>query len=78
MKYLVLGDIHNEYKLFMDAVLYAKEHDLEIISVGDLVDYGPHAKSTIHLARTIATTMNARFIEVIMITKFTGTSKAMM
>ena len=63
MKYLVLGDIHNEYKLFMDAVLYAKEHDLEIISVGDLVDYGPHAKSTIHLARTIATTMNARFIE---------------
>ena len=35
MKYLVLGDIHNEYKLFMDAVLYAKENDLTIISVGD-------------------------------------------
>ena len=63
MKYLVLGDIHNEYKLFMDAVLFAKENDLTIISVGDLVDYGPHAKSTIHLARTIATTMNAKFIE---------------
>ena len=25
MKYLVLGDIHNEYKLFMDAVLFAKD-----------------------------------------------------
>ena len=62
MKYLVLGDIHNEYKLFMDAVLYAKENDLTIISVGDIVDYGPHAKSTIHLARTIAVTMDAMFI----------------
>ena len=63
MKYLVLGDIHNEYKLFMDAVLYAKENNLTIISVGDIVDYGPHAKSTIHLARTIAVTMDAMFIE---------------
>ena len=33
------------------------------ISVGDIVDYGPHAKSTIHLARTIAVTMDAMFIE---------------
>ena len=63
MKYLVLGDIHNEYKLFMDALLYAKENNLTIISVGDIVDYGPHAKSTIHLARTIAVTMDAMFIE---------------
>ena len=63
MKYLVLGDIHNEYKMFMDAVLYADENNLTVISVGDLVDYGPHAKSTIHLARTIAVTKKARFIE---------------
>ena len=63
MKYLVLGDIHNEYKMFMDAVLYAREHSLEIISVGDVVDYGKHAKSTVHLARTIAVSDSARFIE---------------
>lgn len=47
----------------MDAVLYADENNLTVISVGDLVDYGPHAKSTIHLARTIAVTKKARFIE---------------
>jgi predicted phosphodiesterase len=63
MKYLVLGDIHNEYKMFMDAVLYAREKNLSIISVGDVVDYGKHAKSTVHLARTIAVAEGARFIE---------------
>ena len=45
MKYLVLGDIHNEYKLFMDAPLYAKENNPTIISVGDIVDYGPMLKA---------------------------------
>ena len=63
MKYLVLGDIHNEYKMFMDAVLYAREHNLTIISVGDVVDYGKHAKSTVHLARSIAVVDSAIFIE---------------
>ena len=60
---MVLGDIHSEYRMFMDAVLYAKDRNLTIISVGDLVDYGPHPKSTVHLARTIMVTMSARFIE---------------
>ena len=63
MKYLVLGDIHNEYKMFMDAVLFARERNLQIISLGDVVDYGKHAKSTVHLARTIAVIEGARFIE---------------
>lgn len=63
MKYLVLGDIHNEYKMFMDAVLFARERNLEIIGLGDLVDYGKHAKSTVHLARTIAVSDGAKFIE---------------
>ena len=37
MKYLVLGDIHNEYKSLMDAHIYAREYNLTIISVGDVV-----------------------------------------
>ena len=37
-KFLVLGDIHNEYKFFMDASVYAEQNDLHIISVGDVID----------------------------------------
>ena len=62
-KFLVLGDIHNEYKFFMDASIYAEQNDLHIISVGDVVDYGPHATSTIALASTLAKTGKATFIE---------------
>ena len=62
-KFLVLGDIHNEYKFFMDASIYAENHNLHIISVGDVVDYGPHATSTIALASTLSKTGKATFIE---------------
>ena len=62
-KFLVLGDIHNEYKFFMDASVYAEQNDLHIISVGDVVDYGPHATSTIALASTLSKTGKATFIE---------------
>jgi len=62
-KFLVLGDIHNEYKFFMDASIYAEQNDLHIISVGDVVDYGPHATSTIALASTLSKTGKATFIE---------------
>ena len=48
MKYLVLGDIHNEYKSLMDAHIYAQENNLTIISVGDVVDYGPNPVEVIH------------------------------
>ena len=57
-KFLVLGDIHNEYKFFMDASLYAEENDLHIVSVGDVVDYGKHATSTIALASTLSKSLN--------------------
>lgn len=62
-KFLVLGDIHNEYKFFMNASIFAKENNLHIISVGDVVDYGPHATSTIALASTLSKTGKATFIE---------------
>ena len=62
-KYLVLGDIHNEYRFFMDASIYAEKNDLHIISVGDVVDYGKHATSTIALASTLSKTGKATFIE---------------
>lgn len=62
-KYLVLGDIHNEYKFFMDASIYAEEHGLHIVSVGDVVDHGKHATSTIALASTLSKTGKATFIE---------------
>ena len=62
-KFLVLGDIHNEYKFFMDASIYAEQNDLHIISVGDVVDYGAHASSTIALASTLYKTGKATFIE---------------
>lgn len=53
MKYLVLGDIHNEYKSLMDAHIYAQENNLTIISVGDVVDYGPNPVEVIHLMNTL-------------------------
>lgn len=54
--YLVLGDIHNNFKSLMDAYLYAKEKNLVIVQVGDLVDYGPLPQPTIHLAHFLVKT----------------------
>jgi len=63
MKYLVLGDIHNEYKSLMDAHIYAQEHNLTIISVGDVVDYGPNPVEVIHLMNTLMKVDNTIAIE---------------
>lgn len=36
--YLILGDVHAVYKPFSKAVAYAKEHNLTLVSIGDLID----------------------------------------
>ena len=41
MGYLVVGDIHNEIHYMRKVVDYAVGKDLQLIFVGDLVDYGP-------------------------------------
>lgn len=41
MKYLIIGDVHAEFEPFNNAVTYAEEHNLHLISVGDLIDGGP-------------------------------------
>ena len=60
---LVIGDIHNNYKGLVDAYLYAKEHSLELISTGDIVDYGHDARNTILFASYLAQTKKAQFVE---------------
>jgi len=61
--FLVIGDIHNEYAMFKDAVEFASANDLRFVSVGDLVDYGPDPFDTISLAYSLAKTTDAVFIE---------------
>lgn len=40
-KYLIIGDVHADYLPFKKAIDYATEHNLHLISVGDIVDGGP-------------------------------------
>jgi protein phosphatase len=40
MAYLVIGDVHADYGPFSRTIDYAKEHDLHLICVGDLIDNG--------------------------------------
>ena len=40
MSYLVIGDVHADYRPFKKAIDYATEHKLHLICVGDLIDNG--------------------------------------
>ena len=60
MGYLVVGDIHNEIHYMRKVVDYAVGKDLQLIFVGDLVDYGPAPAEVILLANSLS---NAQFIE---------------
>lgn len=61
--FLVLSDIHNEHKQFAAAHSYASANNLHIISVGDVVDYGTNAASTITLSNMLLQRREATFIE---------------
>lgn len=61
--FLVLGDIHNEYLLFARAHSYAVTNNLHIVSVGDVVDYGTEAASTITYSHRLLLQSEATFIE---------------
>lgn len=39
---LVFGDLHADYTSFLRAVKFAEDNDLFLVSLGDLVDRGPH------------------------------------
>jgi protein phosphatase len=58
--FLVVGDIHNEFEQLQSVVDFATSKDLDIIFVGDLVDYGPNPAEVILLANSLP---NAQFIE---------------
>ena len=40
MKYLIIGDVHADFIPFKRAIDFARENDLHLISVGDIVDGG--------------------------------------
>lgn len=46
---LVIGDIHADYRLFLRAAEYAHDHELFLMSLGDLVDRGPNPFQTVQL-----------------------------
>ena len=50
---LVVGDVHGNIEAFTNAVNYATEQNLYIVSLGDLPDYGLHSKEVINLAKTL-------------------------
>ena len=60
MGFLVVGDIHNEIEQMQSVVDFATSKDLDLIFVGDLVDYGPNPAEVIKLANSLP---NAQFIE---------------
>lgn len=60
MGFLVVGDIHNEIEQMTAVVDFATSKDLDMIFVGDLVDYGPSPAEVIKLANSLP---NALFIE---------------
>ena len=41
MEFLIIGDVHGGYAPFKRAIDFARENDLHLISVGDLIDNGP-------------------------------------
>lgn len=60
--YLVLGDIHGMLSPFVNAIKFAKNNNLFIVQLGDVVDYGLHSKEVIHLARQLIEENKAEFI----------------
>jgi hypothetical protein len=50
---LILGDVHGILNSFTSAIEYAKSNNLYIVSLGDLVDYGPQSKEVINLAKSL-------------------------
>ncbi len=61
--YIVIGDVHNESNLLGHAIDYALLNELRMVFVGDLVDYGPGATATIHMAHSLLKNHNAIFVE---------------
>ena len=61
--FLVIGDVHNESNLLGLANDYALQNELQMVFVGDLVDYGPTPAETIHMAHDLMQNHSAIFIE---------------
>ena len=59
---LIIGDVHSQLDKFRMAVAYAQEHRLLLISLGDLVDSGPHPFETVQLMHRLMTSNTAAFV----------------
>jgi len=52
----VIGDVHNMSEQLMDALEYAKENNLFVVQLGDVVDYGPDPVGTVDFMYDLVTT----------------------
>jgi predicted MPP superfamily phosphohydrolase len=50
---LVIGDVHGILNSYTSALNYATENNLYVVSLGDLVDYGPNSKEVIELTKSL-------------------------
>ena len=50
---LVLGDVHGIMPPFEKAVRFASENNLYMVSLGDIVDYGPQSKAVTYLMKML-------------------------
>lgn len=50
---VVVGDVHGNFADWQKVVSYSETNNLFIISLGDLVDYGPNSKEIINSAYTL-------------------------
>ena len=47
--HLIIGDVHSMYNPFAEAVKFAEENDLHLVTAGDLIDNGPDAHAVTEL-----------------------------
>jgi hypothetical protein len=49
-KVLAVGDVHGDYAAMKQAYDYAQQHDIHVVWLGDVLDYGDHNLKCVHLA----------------------------
>jgi len=59
---IVIGDLHSDYDSLMKSINYARNHNLFLVSLGDLVDRGPFPFETVEAIHNEVISGNAAFV----------------
>ena len=61
--YLIIGDVHADFDVFSNAVQFATDNDMHLVSVGDLIDNGTDGAKVIDVMLSLVKEGKATFVK---------------